>query len=86
MYFPDPHSPWQRRINKNTNGLLCQYFLKGTNLGIFPEDYFDAVAEEKTLGYCKPSKAMLETINDPARSEPEDELEDDRQRRCCDRP
>ena len=70
VYFCDPHSPWQRGANEDTNGLLRQCFPKGTDLGIFPEEYLDAVAEElndrprKTLGWRKPSEVFLELIND----------------------
>ena len=69
VYFRDPHSPWQRGTNENTNGLLRQYFPQGTDLSAYPEDHLDAVAEElndrprKTLGYRKPSEKILELIN-----------------------
>ncbi|NEG72636.1 IS30 family transposase, partial [Bifidobacterium ramosum] len=69
VYFCDPHSPWQRGTNENTNGLLRQYFPKGTDLSVFSQAYLDAVAEEmndrprKTLGFRKPSEVILDLIN-----------------------
>ena len=62
VYFCDPHSPWQRGTNENTNGLLRQYFPKGTNLRSYSEADLDAVAAQlndrprKTLNWEKPSQ------------------------------
>ncbi|AUD84369.1 transposase [Bifidobacterium breve] len=64
--FCDPHSPWQRGANENANGLLRQYFPKGTGPSVYPEDYLDAVAEglndrpRRTLGSMKPSEKIIE--------------------------
>jgi IS30 family transposase len=61
VFFCEPHSPWQRPSNENTNGLLRQYFPKGTNLGLHGPDELAAVALElnerprKTLGWDSPA-------------------------------
>lgn len=68
VFFADPHSPWQRGTNENTNGLLRQYFPKGTDLSRWSEQELEAVAltlnnrPRKTLGWRTPAEALEQCL------------------------
>jgi len=68
VYFCDPHSPWQRGSNENTNGLLRQYFPKATDLSRHSQRHLNAVARQmnqrprKTLGFKDPAQTLAEAL------------------------
>jgi transposase, IS30 family len=71
IYFCDPHSPWQRASNENTNGLLRQYFPKSTDLSGYHRDYLDFVATQlnqrprKRLAWHTPAEALDQLLSHP---------------------
>lgn len=70
IYFCDPSSPWQRGTNENTNGLLRQYFPKGTDLSLWGPGYLEKVAAElnnrprKTLNWRSPAEALDKLLSE----------------------
>jgi len=69
IYFCDPASPWQRGSNENTNGLLRQYFPKGTDLKVHQPEYLEFVSAQmntrprKTLGWLNPAEALEQLLS-----------------------
>ena len=68
IYFCDPHSPWQRGSNENTNGLLRQYFPKGTDMAALTPEELDAAAyslntrPRQTLEWMTPSRKLAQAV------------------------
>ena len=72
VYFADPHSPWQRGSNENTNGLLRDYFPKGTDLNDYPPEAFAKAEHQlntrprKRHGWKTPAELMQKLLDDNA--------------------
>lgn len=72
VFFCDPHSPWQRGSNENTNGLLRQYLPKGTDLSCYTQTELDEIAVKlnrrprKTLGFKTPTEALEKVLIEAA--------------------
>ena len=69
VYFCDPRSPWQRGSNENTNGLVRQYFPRGTNFSRISQAYLNAIAlrlnqrPRKTLGFQTPADRLQAVLH-----------------------